>query len=245
MPTASKPDSKPSFSVLTVSKRVGWYDQAWRQVADQSARPYEWRIIQEGLRVIEVASGILSYMHYTIPVTTSVAPKKIRASNLNASLNYGLQQIHTDYVIFYQDFIDLPKFCFEKLLDYADFRTFVTTATINADGTNDNRYTGCRGPRKIRPEEWEANVAIAPMQIIRELGGFWPELDNGWAWDNVDLAQRAAMLGCKFLIDESNRPQLLEHEQTSKLKLTENGRRCADHIAAVRAGKAPLNVGAL
>lgn len=240
MPTASKPDSNKSFSVLTVSKRVGWENDQAESIHAQTVSPKYWVIVSEN----KYSTSCLQSYGNTV-AAHFYAPKPIRASNLNASLNYGLQQIHTDYVIFYQDFIDLPEDCFKKLLNFADERTFVTTATINADGTDDNRYTGCHGPRKIRPEEWEANVAIAPMKIIRELGGFWPELDNGWSWDNVDLAQRAAMLGCKFLIDESNRPQLLEHEQTSKLKLTENGRRCADHIAAVRAGKAPLNVGGL
>ena len=210
-----------SFSILTVSKRTGWEDRATEQLAAQTIPCLgNWVVVQEGLN----------------------APKKIRASNLNRSLNYGLRQIDSDYVIFYQDFIDLPEDCFEKLLDLVDARTFVTTSTIDADGSNDARYTGANDVHRIRPEFWEANVAIAPMKIIRELGGFEEELDNGWAWDNVHLAQRAAMLGCRFLIDETNRPQLLEHEQTSKLKMELNDKRCADSIAAIRMGKAPLRL---
>lgn len=233
MPTLSK----KSFCVLTVSKRRGWMKQASESVEHQTVivPRGHWKIIQEGLN----------------------SPKKTRVSNLNASLNRGLKDIikmekvngkskpPIDYVIFYQDFIDLPKDCFEKLLELVDDHSFITTATINSDGTNDSRYLGADLPRAIRPEEWEANVAIAPMKVIRELGGFWEELDNGWSWDNVDLAQRAAMVGCKFIIDESNSPQLLEHEQTSKLNLELNGQRCANHIAAIRAGKSPLNVGCL
>jgi hypothetical protein len=209
---------KKSFSCLTVSKRQGWQARAAEQVHAQTAQPKQWIIIQEGVN----------------------APKKVRASNLNASLNAGLRQVKAEYVIFYQDFIDLPKDCFKKLLFLADEKTFVTTATINDDGSDDARYTGTDEVRRIRPEQWEANVSIAPMKVLKELGGFEEELDNGWSWDNVHLAQRAAMLGCKFLIDEGNRPQLLPHEQTSKLKLTINDRRCADSIARIRLGTDPI-----
>lgn len=208
------------FSVLTVSKRTGWKDAAEACIARQTVKPYHWDIIFEGIN----------------------APVQTRASNLNASLNAGLRLIDTAYVIFYQDFIDLPDDCFEKLLNCVDARTFVTTATINADGSNDARYTGSDTVHRIRPEFWEANVAIAPMDIVRALGGFEENLDDGWAYDNVHLAQRAAMLGCKFLIDETNRPQLLEHEQTSKLKLELNDHRCATDIAQIRAGKKPLRL---
>lgn len=216
------------FAVLTVSKRRGWKDDARIQIMRQTVKVPHWIIIQEGTN----------------------APPRVRACNLNASLNEGLRKImkitpEVEYVIFYQDFIELPSDCFAKLLHLADGKTFVTTATINSDGSNDSRYTGIDGIRQIRPEEWETNVAIAPMKILKELGGFWEELDNGWSWDNVHLAQRAAMLGCRFLVDESNRPQLLPHEQTSKLKLELNAQRCADNIAAIRAGKAPLKLGYL
>lgn len=209
-----------TFSVLTVSKRKGWYGYASKNVKGQTILPTQWVIIQEGEN----------------------SPPPLRSSNLNASLNAGLKQIKDDYVIFYQDFIDLPPDCFEKLLDLANERTFVTTCTPNYDGSDDSRYTGLDKPRPCRPEEWETNVAIAPMKVIRELGGFWEELDNGWSWDNVHLAQRAAMLGCKFIVDESNRPTLLPHEQTSKLKLELNAQRCANNIAAIRVGKAPLRL---
>ena len=44
------------------------------------------------------------------------APTQTKLSNLNASLNAGLKLVDTDYVIFYQDFIELKENCFEKLL---------------------------------------------------------------------------------------------------------------------------------
>ena len=210
--------SVKDFSVLTVSKRVGWKADANHQVQKQTAQPFEWIVIQEGVN----------------------APKQTRLSNLNASLNAGLREVTTDYVIFYQDFIELPKDCFEKLLALVDERTFVTTCTPNYDGTDDSRYTGIDEPRRCRPEEWETNVAIAPMKALKELGGYEEELDSGWSWDNVNVAQRAAMLGYKFIIDESNRPKLYPHEMSSHETLPLNFKRHNDIMRDIKNGKRPI-----
>ena len=207
------------IAVLTISKREGWEELAKQSIEKQTVQLDKWIVI------------------------TDQDVKKIRASNLNRSLNYGLKQcLDVDYVIFYQDFIELQPDCFEKLIALADERTFVTTCTPNYDGSDDGRYTHVDGPRACLPAEWETNVAIAPMAVLRELGGFDEEYDNGWAWDNVNVAERAAMLGCRFIIDESNRPKLLPHEQTSKLELELNADRHAATMKAIREGKKPLRL---
>lgn len=224
--------SGKSFSVLTVSKRTGWEKLADWSIRKQTEQPELWVVVAEDALRVKDALVVL-------------APKRSRLSNLNASLNEGLRHIDSDYVIFYQDFIELQEDCFEKLLNLADEKTFVTTCTPNYDGSDDGRYTGVDGPRPCRPEEWEANIAIAPMGMIRDLGGFWTEMDWGWSWDNVDLAKRAAMLGARFIIDESNRPKLYPHEMSSHNTLEPNGARCDKHIADIRAGRLPINVGCL
>jgi hypothetical protein len=206
------------FSVLTVSKRSGWEAIAAESIDRQTVKPEAWITIQEGVN----------------------SPPKTKLSNLNASLNVGLRQITSEYVIFYQDFIELPEDCFEKLLSLADSRTFVTTCTPNYDGSDDRRYTGVDKPRKCRPEEWETNVGLAPMSALRELGGYDEEYDWGWSWDNVNVAQRAAMLGYKFILDESNRPKLYPHEMSSHTTIPLNLERHANTIRDIRNGKRPL-----
>lgn len=222
MPKMVQKTTSKSFSVLTVSKRpqIEWLETANESIERQTVKVTDWIVIQEGIN----------------------SPKKTKLSNLNASLNAGLKLIDTDYVIFYQDYIELNSDCFEKLLDLVDEKTFVTTCTPNYDGSDDGRYTGADMPRPCQPEEWEANVAIAPMKMIRELGGFDEEYDWGWSWDNVNLAQRAAMLGAKFVLDESNRPKLLPHEQTSKLEMPLNAERHEKTMRAIRRGEKPLKL---
>lgn len=220
-----------SFSVLTVSKRVGWEPVALESMAWQLAQPDKWVIVTENPLDIPPERA-----------TVIPAPPKKRVSNLNASLNTGLRLITSDYVVFYQDFIDLMPDCFEKLLDLADEKTFVTTCTPNYDGSNDSRYIGSNDVHECPPRHWEANVAIAPMKIIRELGGFDEEYDNGWSWDNVNLAHRAFLLGCKFLIDETNRPTLLPHELGDHLNLPSNADRHAQTMEAIMHKERPLRL---
>lgn len=203
-----------SFEVLTVTKREGWFERACEQIEGQTLKPSKWVIVPE---------GNLGEFHatYPCPIEFWPAPMQIRTSNLNASLNEGLRHIDTPYVIFYQDFIDLPKDCFKKLMGLVNNNTFVTTVTKNDEQTpeEDPRYTRQDKARHCKPEDWESNVAAAPMDIIRALGGFEEEYDNGWSWDNRNLAERAAMLSCQFILDETNRPQLLYHPKIRDLPL--------------------------
>jgi hypothetical protein len=227
-----------TFSVLTVSKRSGWLDIAIGSIGNQTHTPHDWVIVTELQQDVRIPSSGLVSLFGEIKMID--APLKQRVSNLNASLNEGLRHVDTDYVIFYQDFIELPPDCFEKLLVLADEKTFVTTCTPNYDGSDDGRYTGVDKPRPCKPAEWEANVAIAPMAVIRELGGFDEEYDNGWSWDNVNLAERAAVLGCNFIIDESNRPKLYPHDKVRGLKL--NGDFHAENMEKIKNGTKPLRL---
>lgn len=227
-----------TFSVMTVSKRTGWEEQLKACIDSQTLLPQAWVIVPESNPPFS-----LFYDNKSKYIGKIVEPpEQTRLSNLNASENAGLRNITTDYVILLNDFIDLPKDCFEKLMNLVDERTFVCVSPYNADGSSDSRHTGLNEPRSIRPEEWEPMVGAAPMKVYRELGGYDEEYDNGWAWDNVNVAQRAAMLGCKFVIDESNRPRLLPHEQTSKLDMPLNMDRHMKTIRAIREGKKPLRL---
>lgn len=215
---------KPLVSVLTVTRRKGWEELAQTCLNNQTFRDFEWIVVSEN----------------EVDVPYIPAPPKTRKSNLNASLNEGLKACKGEYVIFYQDFIDLPTDCFQKLVDLVTPTTFVTTNTINADGSHDARGINGQPPKQCYPEEWEANVAIAPMGIIRYLGGFDEEYDEGWSWDNCNLAERAAMLGCTFMLDQSNNPQLLPHDTNSIKEL--NGEFHTERMRQIDSGEFPLRL---
>lgn len=225
-------------SILTVTKRNGWLPLAVKSLREQTYKRFEWVIVYEPDVEVGTIEGIDNFKWAS-------APPKTRHSNLNASLNEGLRNCAGDYVVFYQDFIQLEADTVGKLLNHC-VKTggFITTATINPDGQHDDRYTGVGGLRQCRPEQWETNVAIAPMEALKKLGGFYEELDNGWSWDNVNVAQRAEMLGYEFFIDESIQPQLMYHPKEPDLDptLELNYMRNEMHISQIRAGKSPIKL---
>lgn len=195
------------ISVLTVTKRAGWEKIAEESLLSQTYQDFEYIVVTEQpLTFTKLEPKIIQ------------APPKVRISGLNASNNAGLRECKGKYVVFYQDFIILPPDCLEKLVALATDNTFVTTLTKNPEGEEDDpRYLWIDGPRPCMAEEWEENVGLAPMKILKELGGYDEEYDNGWAWNNVNVSCRAEMLGCNFICDESNRPQLIYHKKEPDL----------------------------
>lgn len=220
-------------SLLTVTARTGWGMIAALSLSWQEVLPDEWIIVTEHEK-----SSLNIQAPKDVRVKIIQAPVATRVNNLNASNNEGIRNCTGDYIIFWQDFIEMPPDTIKKLIDLVDDNMFVTTLT---DGKKDPRYVGVDGPRPCRPDEWEENVAIAPRKAFYELGGYDEEYDNGWAWNNVNVAERAEMLGYKFILDESNQPILHHHSRIEEShNLESNGERHAQTMRDIRDGIIPL-----
>src|SRR3990167_1096111 len=64
------------------------------------------------------------------------------------------------------------------------------------------------------PVNWELNFCSISRKIIYELGGMDINYDYyGFAWDNVNIAQRAEMLGYKTYIDQTNECMGFQHDE--------------------------------
>ncbi len=230
------------ISVLTSSKRLGWEDVAVKSLNNQTYTDFHWIVVADAWPLHlpkQLNRG------QTVNVVVPPPKKEGNFSNLSTSNNSGLKLCGGDYVVFYQDFIELEPDCLEKLVALATPTTFVTTLTRNPEGElEDGRYTWQDEVRTCWPEEWEENVGLAPMAILRELGGYDEEYDKGWAWNNCNVAARAEMLGCKFLLDETNRPQLLFHVKEPDLNpdMPDNGDFHHKRMNDIREGKFPLRL---
>lgn len=243
------------ISILTVTKRDGWQGPAVRSLqrnfmslGKKKGHPafYEWVIVAEDTGTKNM-KWLQEEALVPIPFTILQAPPKKEGnfSNLSSSNNAGLKMCVGEYVVFYQDFIELEPDCLEKLVALATPTTFVTTLTRNPEGElEDGRYTWQDEVRTCWPEEWEENVGLAPMAILRELGGYDEEYDQGWAWNNCNVAERAEMLGCNFLLDETNRPQLLYHKKEPELNpdMPLNRELHLQRMKDIRDGKFPIRL---
>jgi glycosyltransferase involved in cell wall biosynthesis len=68
-------------------------------------------------------------------------------------------------------------------------------------------FYACNAP------SWELNWAAIPKDMIFELGGMDEQYDyKGFAWDNVNIAQRAEMLGYVCYIDQTNECMGFDHD---------------------------------
>lgn len=231
------------LTVLTVTKRGSWAKFAIESLKSQTYQDFDWVIVYEYgcLTKEDVQALDKSNIH----ITLVQAPEKKRASNLSASNNAGLRLIKSKYVMFYQDLILLEPDCIEKMMKLAKPDLFITTLTMNPDGQEeDPRYTWQDCVRECTPQEWEENVALAPMKAIKELGGYDEEYDNGWAWNNCNVAERADMLGYRFILDETNRPQLLNHVKEPVLhpEIPANGDYHDKNMEDIRAGRKTLKL---
>lgn len=63
------------------------------------------------------------------------------------------------------------------------------------------------------PQDWEMNYCSIPNKVIQELGGMDENYDTyGFAWDNVNIAVRAEMLGYHAYIDQTNECMGFNHD---------------------------------
>jgi len=233
----------PKITVLTVTKRGGWAKVAIESLQRQTFKDFNWVIVYEAGEILYEDTVRLSKSNLDITLVQAPIPKRI--SNLSASDNAGLRACTGKYVMFYQDFIILEDDCMEKLVKLAKPDLFLTTLTKNVEGDEeDPRYKWLDEVRECYPQEWEENVAMAPLKAFKELGGYDEEYDNGWAWNNCNVAERADMLGYRFLLDETNRPQLIFHVKEPVLNpdMPPNGELHDKTMKDIRSGKKPLKL---
>lgn len=63
------------------------------------------------------------------------------------------------------------------------------------------------------PPDWEMNWSAIPRKVIYEMGGMDEQYDfEGFAWDNVNIAMRAKMLGYPPYIDQTNICMGFDHD---------------------------------
>lgn len=63
------------------------------------------------------------------------------------------------------------------------------------------------------PFEWELNWAAAPTKILREMGGWDPDWDSKFGYDNTVFALKYIYEGGSIIVDETNLATALSHWQ--------------------------------
>lgn len=181
---------KPRVSVLTPSIRPEYLDITQECLEKQTSQDFEWHI-ELGLRN--------------------------RGFSLSRDLNKLLRRSQGEIIVMLQDCIRVEDNFIEeciKLYDqYPD--TFITLPVGKVLKFEEDPKFDWRAYKEIReipPQNWEADLAIAPRKAFYHIGGYDERYDEGWSWENCGIAYRAEKAGYKFLCVPDIKGVAIDHD---------------------------------
>lgn len=181
----------PEVTVLTPSMRKKGLKFVERSLKEQTFRDFEW---------------VVQYSQ----------PKN--KCDLCHQLNLGLKKAKGKWIVMLQDYMKAPPNGIERFLEDADESKLITgSVPVTTDWkTLKYDWRDWHEGGKIEPHQWEANWAIAPKQAFFDVGGYDEEYDNYWSCENVNIAERMAMLGYTFWIQPDNKAVHFLHDEVEK-----------------------------
>lgn len=132
---------------------------------------------------------------------------------LPSDMNKALKRAG-DIVIILQDCIRVPDNFIEyvKKLDLKNKAYTFPVSKVKSwgdDPVHDWRYTR---DGRIAYREWETDLAVAPLKMFKDIGGYDEDFNNGWSWDNVEVACRAEFAGYEFFCNNKVLGTALDHD---------------------------------
>lgn len=125
---------------------------------------------------------------------------------LSKDLNDLIRRAKGDKILILQDCISLEPDFLEKIQDI----DVPTTFPVIKEGHKDWR---CFVDGEIEPFRWEADLAVSPTKMFFDVGGFDETFDEGWSWDNVEIAWRAKSAGYKFYCNSQLVGNAIDHDK--------------------------------
>lgn len=230
------------ISVMTLTNRYGGIDITWNSLKRQTFTDFEWILVDAIDREKEVRSYVndksLKYIKQN-PQPEDALTNLAHADNQGFSNCKGeLIVCIQDYIWFPPDALEKYWRIYQQNPDILVTGVGDQYGKPSKDDIYypDGKITVFREPYTRRPDikvwsdprkridqgtfymcnppDWELNYASIPRKILYELGGMDEQYDyHGFAWDNVNIAQRADMLGYRAYIDQTNECMGFEHDE--------------------------------
>ena len=148
-----------------------------------------------------------------------------RTHSLNRDFNAMLRRARGELVVFVEDFLWFPQDGLQKFYDAykASPRYFFTAPVPKAQSYNDlgkqmrwcgqvvEEWRSARGGM-IDWRHFEIDWGAAPLQALKDLGGFDEYMDEAWSNDSSNLAFRAHLAGWLFWNLKDNPAMGLNHD---------------------------------
>jgi len=245
-----KPINKPLVSVITVTKREGWWNVMAANLAKQTYKNFDWVIIDDYGKDRSLVANRFA-QKYGLKIRYFMGDKALntyeRKHGLVRANNKGWRMAQGELLVYLQDFIRIPLNGIENLVDLYRHNPNALLAPVDEywfpiepnkintidwwDGNTDiiNKFSWrnirvkFQGIRETdNPYDFEMNYAGIPKHIIKKLNGWWEFFDDGMGFDNTEIAQRALQSGYKILIDDTNIAECIDIGHHG-LKLNEEG----------------------
>lgn len=226
------PVTNPLVSIVTVTKRAGWWNVMADRISKQTYRNFEWVIVDDYKEDrSEIAKEYAE--KYGIDIKYVRGDKALgtykKKYGLSRANNTAYKASKGELLVWVQDFILIPKNGVEALVDLYRHNPNALLAPVdeswfpkhvNEENTEDwfDGWTDIVGEfswRNVRvlfqgireadsPFDFELNYAGIPRHIVERLNGWYEFFDVGIGYDNTEFAKRAMDLGYKILIDDTN-----------------------------------------
>lgn len=130
---------------------------------------------------------------------------------LPKALNKALAKAKGEIVVMLQDCITIPDDFLQYVSDNykGQFVTYPMRKGQEWDWRKNNK-------REIQPQEWEADLASAPLKAFYDIGGYDEAFCDGWSWENVEVAYRAKCAGYQFFCDNGTSGTAIDHDKEVK-----------------------------
>lgn len=130
-----------------------------------------------------------------------------RGYMLPTDWNKLLRRCNGDIVVMYQDCITIQPDALEKIAELDHDKkayTFPVGKIATEKGVQGINWDWRKfreealGDKKLQANNWEIDFASAPLSLFKDVGGFDEDFNNGWSWENVEIAWRADAAGYTF-----------------------------------------------
>jgi hypothetical protein len=174
------------ISVLTPSIRPEFLNITQECLEQQTFTDFEW-LVEVGLRN--------------------------RGFMLPTDLNKMLARAKGDRIVMLQDCISILPNALERINALPNnMITFPVGQTLKMDEAVEWDWRVDEAGM-IPPEAWEADFACAPTEAFFEVGGYDERYNQGWSWDNVEIAYRIRATGRLQYCYPGIRGISLKHDQ--------------------------------
>lgn len=211
------------ISVLTPSIRTQYLGMTQECLEQQTYQDFEW-LIEPGFP----ARG------FTLP----------------SDFNKMLKRAQGDIIVILQDCITVPATALEEIskLNHNGNGYTYPVGKKQADKTvkyDWRKYKIEATGSELQPANWEIDFGSAPLKMFFDVGGFDEAFNQGWSWENVELAYRASLLGYEFKVSNVTEGVAFDHDKVTKHPFRgvreNNDRRATMSKAMADGGRIKLN----